>query len=162
MTLSPDALRQACGNFATGVTVMTVLDGQGRALGVTANSFTSVSLEPPLVLWCLRKEASIHPVFMESGRFGVSILAADQAELSNRQAARDSQVLAAGQYSLSEDSVPLISGAVTSLVCRTVRRDEGGDHTIFLAEIEKIIDGTGDEPLLFFKGGYHQLGPVTG
>ena len=157
MELTPNLLRETFGKFATGVTVMSLSDGEGRALGVTANSFTSVSLEPPLILWCLRCEASIHPLFMENERFAVNILAADSKILSDRQASKHNHVLPEGTYHLAASGVPVLGGAMASLSCRTIRRDAGGDHTIFLAKVEHIQTGQGGDPLLFFGGQYHAL-----
>ncbi len=157
MTLTENQLRQAFGQFATGVTVMSVADEQGRAHGVTANSFTSVSLQPPLILWCLRIEASIHPLFMDHERFAVNFLARHNRALSDRQAMKENQHLPEGAFDAGPSGVPVLKEAMTSLLCRTVRRDAGGDHTIFLAEVEQILDGPGTDPLLFFGGRYHAL-----
>lgn len=160
MSLSPNQLRKTFGKFATGVTIMSILDEDGEALGVTANSFTSVSLEPPLILWCLRCEASIHSVFMEKDLFSVNVLAEGNKYLSDRQASKDNQVLPAGSFRKTESGVPVLVESMTSLVCRIIRRDDGGDHTILLAAVENIEEGRGGKPLLYFESKYRVLGDI--
>ena len=160
MSLSPNQLRKTFGKFATGVTIMSIIDEDGEALGVTANSFTSVSLEPPLILWCLRCEASIHSVFMKKDLFSVNVLAEGNKYLSDRQASKDNQVLPAGSFRKTASGVPVLVEAMTSLECRTIRRDDGGDHTIFLAAVENIEEGRGGNPLLYFESKYRVLGNI--
>lgn len=161
MKLTTEELRSTFGKFATGITVISVADGPSRALGVTANSFTSVSLEPPLILWCLRRQASIHQLFMQQDHFAVNILASASRALSDRQASREHHVLPQDKFHLTSSGVPVLGEAMASLICRTIRRDDGGDHTIFLAEVEQCLSGEGEDPLLFFDGQYCNLAPSS-
>ena len=157
MVLTPENIRGALGRFATGVTVMSVCDDAGQAIGVTANSFVSVSLEPPLVLWCLRRRAAVHPVFFSRELFAVNFLDGRSEDNSARYAQRGQNVLPGDQLNWSRRGVPLMNSALASLECETVRRDDGGDHTIFLARILDIHEGHEGEPLVFYKGRYRKL-----
>ena len=147
-------LRSALGQYATGVTVITALAPDGRQIGVTANSFTSVSLDPPIVSWCQAKKAPSLPDFEATTHFAVNVLAADQHHLS-RQFATPSQDKFAGVDTLRGTAgVPLIEGTVARFSCRTLRRVEAGDHVIFLGEVERY-EAEPDEPLVFHSGYYH-------
>ncbi len=157
MAVEPKSLRSALGRFATGVTIMSVCAPDGRAYGVTVNSFVSVSLEPPLILWCLRREAGIHDVFESNDRFAVNILGGGSADASARYAMRGRILLEESDFSCRGCGVPLLKNALTSFECRTLRRDNGGDHTILLARVLDIHEGPDDEPLVFYRGGYRQL-----
>ncbi len=153
------SFRRIMGNFATGVTIVTTATN-GRLHGFTANSVTSVSLDPFLLLVCVDKQANAHRELASGESFGVSILAADQRELSDRFAQRgEPQVerLRGISYRLGETGVPLIEDALAYLEC--VREDEveAGDHTIFLGRVisGKVLDDRG--ALLYFRGAYREL-----
>lgn len=148
--LGPRELRRALGQYATGITVVTARSG-GRRVGVTANSFTSVSLDPPLVLWCLDRNAPSLPAFQSTDRFGVNVLSAGQHYLS-RQFATPAADKFAGVACVDEP-VPLIEGALAHFVCRTTDRIDAGDHVIVLGEIERF-DTFDGEPLVFHSGAY--------
>ena len=145
----PLAFRKALGSFATGVTTRS----NGERFGVTANSFNSVSLEPPLVLWSLAKSSSSLAAFAESEGFAVHILAADQQDLSNRFAKRGVDKFDGLALEIGHGDVPLLPGCAARFQCRTTYRYEGGDHIIFVGEVFDFSHGE-KEPLLFHAGRY--------
>jgi flavin reductase (DIM6/NTAB) family NADH-FMN oxidoreductase RutF/DNA-binding IclR family transcriptional regulator len=147
------ALRQVLGAFVTGVTVITTIDGQGRPHGLTANSFSSVSLDPPLILWSQSLTAPSHPVFRESERFVVNILADDQVEVSNRFARGGADKFSGCQTAPGLGGVPLIDGCAAWLECRRIDSFPGGDHVVFLGQVERI-ERSGLQPLVFGGGRY--------
>jgi len=157
MVLQPETLRDALGRFATGVTIMSTQGSDGQAYGVTVNSFVSVSLEPPLILWCLRRGATIHDVFENNDYFAVNILDAASKAESARYAACGRVPLPEANSSISHRGIALMKNAMTSFECQTIRRDDGGDHTILLARVLDIHEGRSGDPLVFFQGGYWQL-----
>lgn len=146
--------RGALGQFATGVTVVTTLGVDGRKVGMTANSFTSVSMEPPLILWCPSKRAPSLADFEESTHFAINILASDQHVLSRQFATPAIDKFAGAETSEGIAGVPLLDGAVATFQCRTVSRHDAGDHVIYVGEVEKYENAGGD-PLVFHAGKYH-------
>jgi flavin reductase (DIM6/NTAB) family NADH-FMN oxidoreductase RutF len=141
--------RNALGRFATGVTVVTVPNGEG-VRGITANAFMSVSLHPPLVVVSIDKKARTHELLLQAERYGVSILREDQEALSNHFAGLEGEtepVLSAFAGLL------VVEGALAHLVCRTVDRHAAGDHTLFIGEVEALRYREG-RPLLYFRGKY--------
>ncbi len=150
-------LRRVFGTFVTGVTVITTIDEQGGLHGVTANSFSSVSLDPPLVLWSQAVKSQSHPVFSRAERFAVNILAEDQIELSNRFAKSSQQKFAGVEIDIGPGGVPLLRGCNAWLQCRVVSRLPGGDHTIYVAEVESIARAE-RKPLVFGNGQYLRAG----
>lgn len=161
------ALRQVLGAFVTGVTVITTVDANGRPQGLTANSFTSVSLDPPLILWSQSLTAPSHPVFRAAERFVVNILADDQVELSKRFARSGADKFAGCEWKPGLGGVPLIQGCAAYLECRRMDTFPGGDHVVFLGQVDRI-ERTGRQPLVFGGGRYlvaqpHDIGaPDTG
>ncbi|NUR91882.1 MAG: flavin reductase family protein [Nonomuraea sp.] len=151
------ALREAFGQFATGVAVVTTATAGGERAGVTVNSFTSVSLDPPLVLWCLSDRAPSAPLFLRAGRFAVNVLAAGQDDLSRRFATPSADKFA-GVELLPRSPLPLLAGALAGFVCRTVRVHDGGDHHIFVGAVERYERADG-EPLVFHSGRYREFWP---
>lgn len=153
---SPDdarRFRNALGAFATGVTIVTSRDASGRDVGLTANSFNSVSLEPPMVLWSLSKSARSLPAFLAASRFAVHVLAADQEELSLRFAARKPDKFAGLELERGPGELPMLRGCSARFLCRTAFRHDGGDHVIFVGEVESF-DHFERPPLLFHGGRY--------
>lgn len=148
-------LRRAFGMFATGVTVVTT--GGAEPHGMTANSFASVSLDPPLVLVCVECHAVMHRALLDTGRFGVSVLASDQAPVARHFADRR-RPLGARQFDVVEwkpgaySGAPMLSGAVAHFECDVWRSYDGGDHTIFLGLLRRL-DRQLDEDVLLFLGG---------
>lgn len=130
----PRAYRRALGSFATGVCVVTADSEDDGPLGITVNSFTSVSLEPPLVLWCLAETSERWPAFSRADHFAVHVLAADQKPLSDRFS-RGIAKLEAEEVSWAPPGVPVLTGALARFVCRTTDRLPRGDHVILIGEV---------------------------
>jgi flavin reductase (DIM6/NTAB) family NADH-FMN oxidoreductase RutF len=151
-------LRRVLGTFVTGVTVVTTADDEGRFHGVTANSFSSVSLDPPLVLWSQAVKTHSHPVYFKAERFAVNILAEDQIELSNRFAKSSSEKFAGLEVDIGLGGVPMLRGCGARLQCRVVSRVPGGDHTIYIGEVVSIEQAE-RKPLAFGNGQYLRTGP---
>ncbi|MEO3787306.1 styrene monooxygenase/indole monooxygenase family protein [Actinocorallia sp. B10E7] len=147
-------LRRALGQYATGVTVVTALAADGRKVAMTANSFTSVSLDPPLVLWCPSKNAPSTPDFMAATHFAVSVLAADQHHLSRRFSTAAEDKFADTAVTEGIGGTPLLEGAVARFQCRTVQCLDVGDHVVVIGEVEQY-EAPGGEPLVFHSGLYH-------
>lgn len=147
-------LRRALGQYATGVTVVTARAPDGRNVGMTANSFTSVSLEPPLILWCPGKNAPSLPDFTDASHFAVHVLAAGQHHLSRRFATPADDKFRSTPTTPGIAGTPLLDGAVARFQCRTVQRLDAGDHVIFLGEVEQY-EAEGGAPLVFHSGYYH-------
>ena len=145
--------RSALGAFATGVTIVTTRDPQGHDIGLTANSFNSVSLEPPMVLWSLAKSARSLPAFVAASHFAVHVLAANQEELSLRFATRGSEKFGGLDLERGAAQVPLLRGCSARFQCRTAFRHEAGDHMIFVGEVE-AFDHSDLPELLFHRGRY--------
>ncbi|MDM0117380.1 flavin reductase family protein [Variovorax sp. J22R133] len=145
--------RRALGQFATGVTVITSRAIDGRRVGMTANSFSSVSMDPPLVLWSLAKDAPSVADFTGGSHFAINVLAANQHHLSRQFSTPKIDKFAGVDCCEGTGGVPLINGVIARFVCRNVKQYEGGDHLIFIGEVEKYerFDG---EPLVFHSGFY--------
>jgi flavin reductase (DIM6/NTAB) family NADH-FMN oxidoreductase RutF len=157
VTVDPDTFRSVLGRFASGVTVVTVRDGDGRDYGMTVSAFCSVSLEPPLVLICVDHTASMHGAAASVPHFAVSILSAEQEALSRRFSDSAEQLRFDGVgYSRGQTGLALLDDALAHLECRTVARHEAGDHTIIIGEVEMAVAHP-KRPLLFYRGGYAQL-----
>jgi 3-hydroxy-9,10-secoandrosta-1,3,5(10)-triene-9,17-dione monooxygenase reductase component len=148
--------RNALCRFATGVTVITTCTPGGEPVGITANSFNSLSLEPPLVLWSLARSAMSSPAFVNSGYFAVHVLGDDQTNLASRFAQRGTDKFAGLELSVGIGGVPLIANAAAVFECATVRRHDGGDHDLFIGSVRKF-DYQTKEPLIFFQGVFRNL-----
>jgi flavin reductase (DIM6/NTAB) family NADH-FMN oxidoreductase RutF/DNA-binding MarR family transcriptional regulator len=145
-TFDPRAFRRALGNFATGVTVVTAATASGRKVGVTANSFNSVSLDPPLVLWSIDKRSNSHEVFEQASHFAVNVLAADQIDLSNNFARPKEDRFAEIEYESGEGE--------------KYQQVDGGDHWIMIGKVV-AFDDFGRSPLLYHQGAYSMVLPHT-
>ena len=157
MTIDPDSYRSVLGRFASGITVVTTRDAEGRDLGMTVSAFCSVSLDPPLIQVCVDHQASIHGALSRSPRFGVNILAAEQEALSRRFATAESTRRFDGVgYQRGESGVVLLEDALAHLECKLVARHDAGDHTMFIGEVESA-SARSARPLLYYRGGYAQL-----
>lgn len=152
--LDPRDLRRALGQYATGVTVVTCRGRDGQKVGMTANSFTSVSLDPPLVLWCPGKQAPSLPDFKSASHFTVNVLATNQHHFSRQFATPTEDKFAGVPLLEGIGGAPVIEGTVASFQCRTVGQYDAGDHVILLGEVEQY-DAPGGEPLVFHSGYYH-------
>ena len=146
--------RRALGMFATGVTIVTARDVDGRLIGLTANSFNSVSLEPPLVLWSLSRRAGSMPVFSRGSHYAIHILAAEQRALAERFAAKNVDRWAGVAYRENASGTPVIDGAAAVFECFNRSQYEEGDHVIFVGEVERCTHRAEASPLLFHGGRY--------
>ena len=142
--------------FGTGVTVITTRDGKGEPAGFTASSFTSLSIDPPMVLFCLANDATCYDAFLEARCFAVNILSDTQQEISNRFASRGEDKFDGLTLRDGTEGMPLIENSLAMLECRTTRTVPGGDHLIFMGEVREIHMGEG-RPLLYYMGGYHSI-----
>ncbi len=147
-------LRRALSQYATGVTAVTARACDGRMVGMTANSFTSVSLDPPLVSWCPAKAAPSLPDFEAATHFAVHVLAADQHHLSRQFATPAEDKFDGVPITAGLAGLPIVAGALAVFQCRLVRRVDAGDHVILLGEIEEYSTAAG-QPLVFHSGAYH-------
>ena len=153
-------LRNALGTFATGVTIITARNRTGKLVGLTANSFTSVSLQPPLVLWSASLYADSLSAFQEGSHFVVNVLAADQSELSNRFARKHEDKFAEVDHIIPECGAPVLIGAAAHFECRNEYRHYGGDHIIFIGHVERFAYTT-KPTLLFCRGKYMRGEPLV-
>ncbi|WLI09053.1 flavin reductase [Pseudomonas sp. FP597] len=159
-TFDPRTFRRALGNFATGVTVVTAADAAGRKVGVTANSFNSVSLDPPLVLWSLDKRSNSHEVFEQASHFAVNVLAADQIDLSNNFARPKDDRFAEIEYQPGEGGAPVFADCSARFHCENYQQVDGGDHWIMIGKVV-AFDDFGRAPLLYHQGAYSMVLPHT-
>jgi 3-hydroxy-9,10-secoandrosta-1,3,5(10)-triene-9,17-dione monooxygenase reductase component len=149
----PAQFRRALGNFTTGVTIVTTCDEQSHDIGLTANSFNSVSLDPPMVLWSLSKNSRSLPAFVQAKHFAVHILSASQQALSETFAKRGVEKFSTIDLERGVGGIPLLKGCAARFQCRTAFRHEGGDHEIFVGEVLHF-DQFDLEPLVFHSGRY--------
>lgn len=154
---APQALRAALGQFATGVTIVTCLDCNDIPIGLTANSFSALSLAPPLVLWSLRVNSPSLPAFRAASHFGINVLAADQIGLSQRFASQVADKFALGRWETGLGGVPVLAQAPAVLECERLQEQLMGDHVLFVGQVRRL-SGQGGAPLLFHGGQYHALG----
>ena len=150
----PDDFRAALAMFATGVTIVTALDASGAPVGLTANSFNSVSIEPPLVLWSLSRQAGSMPAFERGSHYAINILAAGQHALAERFASRGLDRFEGVAFRPGASGAPLLDGAAAVFECFNRSRYEEGDHVIFVGEVERCLRSEGAQPLIFHGGRY--------
>ena len=161
MTLNSTEFRKAMGAFATGVTIITV-DLDDEVHGMTANAFTSVSLDPMLVLVCVDHSTRTHAHLHAKKRFGINVLCADQMAISEYYARPErshehAEAEAGARFNRTRHGTPMLDGALAFLECRLESVQEAGDHSIFIAEVEDVVVREGD-PLLFFRSVYRKIG----
>lgn len=149
--------RDALGSFATGVTVLTTLTADGEPVGVTISSFNAVSLEPPLILWCLACDSPRLETFRRASHYAVNVLAADQRGISDCFASRDEDRFGAVGVTAGMSAVPLIAGCSAWFECSQEAQYPGGDHLIFVGRVERFTRGDASEPLIFHAGRYREL-----
>jgi flavin reductase (DIM6/NTAB) family NADH-FMN oxidoreductase RutF len=157
MPIEKNQLRQVMGHFATGVTIITTVNKEGQLHGLTANAFTSVSLEPPLLLISVDKKAESWPAFEESKVFTVNILGDDQEALSRKFAVSGGNKFEGVAYRRGGNGAAILEGALAFIECTLYAAYEGGDHSLYLGEIQEAAVREG-KPLVFFRGGYRNLG----
>lgn len=155
MPIDDARFKLAMSHFASGVTIVTT-ESDGQRYGLTVASFASLSLHPPLVLVCIEKSVKSHDAIAAAGKFCVSILGQEQAEVSGRFASRVDDKFAGVATREGELGVPLIDGAICTLECRVHGQLPGGDHTIFVGEVVDAQTGDG-APLVYYRSGYRDL-----
>lgn len=159
--VTPEVFRDLLGRFVSGVTVVTTSDDDGRPHGMTVSSFCSLSLDPPLILVCIDREASMYHLLMHEGHpFSVNILAADQQQLSSRFSQLEMEQRFEGvDYHIGAHGAPVIAGAHGVLHCLVLARHDGGDHGIFVGELAGGTVGSG-APLVYHRGWYGRMEPL--
>ncbi|MGJ3232320.1 MAG: flavin reductase family protein [Oceanicaulis sp.] len=151
------AFRDALGRFPTGVALITLMDA-GRARAMTVNSFSSVSLDPPLILWSVAKASLRYAAFRDAERFAVNVLGADQRFLSSACAQNDDLGASGAQFSAGANGAPLVEDAIARFECTRASVHGGGDHDIILGEVT-AFDAPRDAPaLVFYRSKYHAAG----
>jgi flavin reductase (DIM6/NTAB) family NADH-FMN oxidoreductase RutF len=158
-TFNERQFRDALAQFATGVTIVCARAGASRYVGFTANSFNSVSLEPPLILWSLARRSASLAAFEASERYAVNVLAADQAELARRFSRPHADRFAGVAHRLGWSDAPLIEGCVAWLECRHHARHAAGDHVVFIGEVVTVERARGSG-LVFHQGAFGGVAPL--
>lgn len=156
MTIDPDSFRAVLGRFASGITVVTTRDDDGRDQGMTVSAFCSLSLAPPLILICVARDASVHPVLRVGRPFVVNVLSSTQEAISRRFAGTDGNRFDGLGFSRSQGGAAVLDDVLAHLECRVEESHAGGDHTIWVGRVESANARHG-HPLLYYRGGYTQL-----
>ena len=157
--LAPASFRQFMSCFATGITVVTVQDKEKNAVGITINSITSVSLEPPLILFCLDKKAKLYPVFRDADMFAVNILSQAQQDISRHFADYKRYPEPKKIWDKPRGGCPILKHTLGWMVCRKTTSYKGGDHMIFLGQVTELKrHSTQLDPLLYFHSRYREIG----
>lgn len=155
--ITPQRMRDALGRFTTGVTIVTCLDAQGERVGLTASSFNALSLEPPLVLWSLRRQSSQLAAFAAAGHFCINVLAQRHLALSRRFASRREDKFDEGDWSTGVGGVPVLAGCTAVFECQTEHQQDAGDHVLFIGRV-RVLTQAPLAPLVYQAGHYHALG----
>lgn len=158
MSIDGRELRNALGRFATGVCLITLETSDGDALALTANSFSSVSLDPPLVLWNLQNNSDVFEHYAQGRYFAINILADNQQPLSDSYARKGEHSLDPDHFRRGVKGSPVINGSLVSFECELEATHEGGDHLIIVGRVLEMTAADGGDPLLFFGGAYRALG----
>lgn len=160
--LSKDDFRSALSQFATGVTVITTLDDQGEPHSMTANSFTSVCLDPPVILVCVAHGTNTYGFLKRMGRFGVNILRENQQEQGAYFAKKPEDRTGDVQYSYSasEEGIPILDDSMVFMCCQVIGSHDYGDHTVFLGEVKEVRRNESGVPLMFFQSRWYN--PASG
>ncbi|MEC9366047.1 MAG: flavin reductase family protein [Chloroflexota bacterium] len=153
-----DLFRQAWGNFATGVSLITTVEGDGSVHGMTANGIASVSLDPMLAMVCVGHSAKTFPILKQSGRFGINILTEDQKPIGEYYAKSDNSDddKSPASFKLTRSGIPFLIGSLASMDCHVVNAHVEGDHTVFIGQVSEI-EVTKGSPLLFYGGKWMTL-----
>jgi len=162
MSLDSRALRDALGQFATGVAVVTARAPNGEAIGLTINSFASVSLDPPLILWSLDRASDRFQVFMQAETFAANVLSDECKALSQRLSRKGERSLEGEPLSKGEHDLPLLERALSHFECSVEARHDGGDHVIFVGRVLSFGRNRQRKPLLFYRGHYRALSEGEG
>ncbi len=151
------ALRNALGRFATGIAVVTAIDPDGKPIGLTVNSFSAVSLQPALVLWCLGSNSANLEAFRKASHHAINILAAEQQDISNRFATWPTDRFAGLPWHGGYGGAPVLEGCCASFEVANESEVPGGDHSIFIGRVERYAENPDLAPLLFHAGQYRRL-----
>lgn len=154
------AFRNALGRFATGIAIVTAIDPDGHPIGLTVNSFSAVSLEPPLVLWCLDNGSHNLEAFRRASHHAINILSVDQQDLSNRFATWPTDRFAGLPWQKGAGGAPVFPGCCVTFEVANEAAHAGGDHTIFIGRVENYTETPALDPLLFYAGQYRKLAPL--
>jgi len=158
--IDPRSFRQMMGCFATGVAVVTARGSDGVGVGLTINSLTSVSLDPPLVLFCLDKKAQLYPTFKKAGFFAVNFLAEGQEAISRHFADHHHNPKPKNLWDKPQEGCPILRQTLGWIACRKTALYKGGDHDIFMGEVVRLHKRSGHrDPLVYFHGRYRQIKP---
>jgi flavin reductase (DIM6/NTAB) family NADH-FMN oxidoreductase RutF len=157
LTVDPSAFRHALGRFASGVCVITTRTPAGQALGVTISSFCSVSLDPPLVLFCLGKNTNNFAAYARHTDFVVNVLAENQIELSENFASKSEDKFDGVAFEEGTGGCPILPGCTAALECRVVETHDAGDHVIVIGQVARLRTTEHDAPLLRYRGAYAKL-----
>ena len=151
------AFRDAMGSFATGICVVTANNAGGEAIGMTVNSFSSLSLNPPLVLVCLGVESARSQAIINAGRFNICVLTDGQMDVSNHFAQPGQGLAEDGMVETGANGAPVVPGAAAQIECDVEAKHPGGDHTILVGRVTRLVTNTDTQPLLYFRGKYSKL-----
>jgi 4-hydroxyphenylacetate 3-hydroxylase, reductase component len=162
MSLDSRAFRDALGQFATGVAVVTARTKAGEAVGLTINSFASVSLDPPLVLWSLDRASDRFQLFMQADHFAVNVLSDECNALSQRLSRKGERSLDGEPLAKGEHDLPVLKRALSHFECSVEARHDGGDHVIFIGRVLKFGHHPERKPLLYYRGRYRALSELEG
>jgi flavin reductase (DIM6/NTAB) family NADH-FMN oxidoreductase RutF len=157
MSLDGRELRDALGRFATGICVITTVTDQQEAVGMTANSFSSVSLDPPLVLWSLQNNSDVYHVFSKPRHYAINVLSTEQQAQSNQYAKKGQHTLDPTHFRLGKYGAPVLRHSLVTFECELHATHEGGDHLIIVGRIKDMQCRPTGEPLLFYCGRYREL-----
>jgi flavin reductase (DIM6/NTAB) family NADH-FMN oxidoreductase RutF len=161
MSFDQRAYRTALGSFPTGVAVVTTEGSTEHHMGITVNSFTSVSLDPPLVLWCMDKKSDRYHAFTKAGRYTVSILGTEHQEVSSRLAKQGSHSLDGIALQPTELGPPALADALAVFECESHSVHEAGDHAILIGRVVRFLRHEDGTPLVYFRGKYGALAPAN-
>jgi flavin reductase (DIM6/NTAB) family NADH-FMN oxidoreductase RutF len=156
MPIDDARFKEAMSRFASGVTVVTA-EHEGALYGMTVASFASLSLHPPLVIICIEKSVKTHEAIRAAGRFGVSILASTQADVSGKFASKADDKFSGVNIRRGENGLPLIDGAICTLECRVHEQFAGGDHSIFVGEVLDAQTASDGAPLVYYRSAYREI-----
>ena len=157
MDIDSRELRNALGRFATGICIISTVTDSGRPLGLTANSFASVSLDPPLVLWSLQNNSDVFAEFSTPQFFAINVLAKEHHGHSGRYAKKGDHLLDPEHFTPGKFGAPIVHGALVSFECELHATHDGGDHLIIVGRVRDMQRREDGEPLLFYCGNYHHL-----
>lgn len=157
MSFDSRAFRDSLASFATGICVVTCLDQDGDPQGITINSFSSVSLEPPLILFSLDRLSNAFSYFIDADSFAVNVLADDQSDLSRLFSFQSKDRWASVSYETWETGCPILNGSLATLECDVYDRHQGGDHVIFVGKVRNLISRRDGAPLIYFRSRYSVL-----